>query len=745
VVSPTPTHPQDHGNRKRIFAICAALRQQGARVDFVHYPAEQDWRHSRPAHWERQMQAAWDGYQLVPPSRPLHTAATGRDHEIDEWADPGLSHYIAWACRVQSYDLVIVNYTWMSFCLDSVPPGVFKVCDTHDVFSLRRDLLEANGITPEFFHTTPAEEARGLGRAHLVWAIKDSERRYFQTDLGLANCLTMLHAEPEHAWWRAPPSTDGWLRAGVIGARNNVNRRNLEQFLAEALPVFERYMAPVKIIIAGSMTADFQHLRHPNIELLGRVAEVEDFYRGVDLVIAPLRFSTGLKIKVSEALSSGAPLLAHEHAMDGYPTRERLHVLPSFAAMAFELVKLSFDRSDLPRLAECSRVVCATVRHSVLHTLEATRQHLTATFASMVCVVVPMAALDESSLLYDHLFAALDYLRFSAPLALFVMGEPATPSGHLLDTFDQRIRVFADPALMAALGPRAPEGWTAIALHELLELRGYERAYIMADCRAELALGTGRLTRVFIRHDGIEMAGGDADALIEEIRSSTELTVVSGDTHRLMGYRSLYGVAAVEEITFRRYGDFHSLSRAPCPAEYRRALVILGAPDDPIVESLMDLAARLNQQAVVVDVREPPTAHALLGPSPHRNTLNTLGILAEAQLVVAVSYAGSLTGVLLEAAQRRGIPVITLLRGRVASGLYHFASPLLPTTIGRLLQTVAMALADATSHDALIAATRHELEAKITEDAGWTRLWRVLKTPEQKDLDKLDEATALFF
>ena len=130
VVSPTPTHPQDHGNRKRIFEICSELKRQGAHLHFVHFPSERDWRHSRPARFEAQMREAWDEYDLVAPSRPLHPDAIGQDHTIDEWADPGVASFVAWACRVSSYDAVIVNYTWMSFCLSATPDDVFKIlCD----------------------------------------------------------------------------------------------------------------------------------------------------------------------------------------------------------------------------------------------------------------------------------------------------------------------------------------------------------------------------------------------------------------------------------------------------------------------------------------------------------------------------------------------------------------------------------------------------------------------------------------
>ena len=84
-----------------------------------------------------------------------------------------MSGFIAWACGRRRYDIAIVNYTWMSFALESIPASIYKVIDTHDVFGDRRLLLEANGISAEFFHTTVAGERLGLARADLVWAIRN--------------------------------------------------------------------------------------------------------------------------------------------------------------------------------------------------------------------------------------------------------------------------------------------------------------------------------------------------------------------------------------------------------------------------------------------------------------------------------------------------------------------------------------------------------------------------------------------
>jgi len=723
VVSPTPTHPPDHGNRKRIFAICDELKRRGARIHFVHYPAEHDWRHQRPTRYESEMRKAWDFYDVVAPSRELHAPATQHDHGIDEWADQAVSHHVAWACRMRSFDLVVVNYTWMSACLDAVPAAVFKVCDTHDVFGGRRALLESQGIAAEFFHTTPAEEARGLARADLVWAIKDQERDYFMRELRLSRCLTVPYAEAETGFWSGPPSTDGWLRAGVIGARNNINKRNLEQFLHIALPMLESHMAPVKIVIAGSCSDDFRALSHPNVEILGRLDQVAEFYRQVDVVVVPMQFSTGLKIKAAEALAAGAPLLALAHAMEGYPTVEPGHLLPDFRALAFELVKLSFDPTPLPALAKASRRMCRQIQLNASAALDVTRQAIVAEGRSTILLVAPASALDERCLLHDHLAAALDYLRLSAKLALFLVGPCTAITPGFLANFGRQIRVFADSALMRELGVNAPGDWTGVELHTLLDTREYERAYLMHDCCESLRLGTGTLKRVFVRHDAIAIAGGDGAELIDLVRPLVPTVVIGCDTRRLMAWRGKFGIAAVVQAPFRRTGLFRSLPTQPTGD--KPCLVILGGAADPLTHLLTSLAHGLECESRVYDPRARMAAAADGRACPAADGL----VMAGANLLVDLSPSNPLGAVLVEAAQRANIPVVRPLRGRVAASLYFSSPAIRPVSIAHLLRTVAAGLIDAASLGVLQSESARDLSSRVAADAGWTWLWHDLQPP----------------
>ena len=355
VLSPTPTHPQDYGNRKRIHQVCSRFADEGARITFLHYPAEFEWRGTLPVGAERAMRQAWHQYYTIPPTRYLHAKPAGYHHLIDEWWDDSIGQFLGWLFSVQSFDAFIVNYSWLSKAFEFAPSSTFKILDTHDKVSGRLEMLSSLGLNPEFFYTTEDEEGVALQRADLVWAIKNEERALFER-MSATPVLTLPHLDSARALKAPAPDPDGFLRVGVIGARNNVNRMNIAEFLKAAEPFFLESFAPVRIVIAGSVCDLLKEASYPFVEMRGRIDDIDDFYRSVDCVAVPMRDSTGLKIKVGEALSLGRPLLSLAHAFEGYQPSHPLHRLADFTQMARALADLSFaPRADLDGLAGASR------------------------------------------------------------------------------------------------------------------------------------------------------------------------------------------------------------------------------------------------------------------------------------------------------------------------------------------------------------------------------------------------------
>jgi glycosyltransferase involved in cell wall biosynthesis len=473
VLSPVPTWPVTFGNRNRIVQVNRALQRAGAHVALLHYPSDEEWRARLPRTAMAEMARQWEEVFHCPVTRPLHTRpAEGEDHGIDEWWDPAIGQTLDWLLNVGRYDALLVNYTWLSKALEHAPRGVLRILDTHDRFSGRRDLLAANGLAPEYFHTTEAEEARALDRADVVWAIKQQEEAFFRT-ITRRPVATLLHMEPPEPPSPAP-SRDGVLRFGIVGGRNNINATNIRRFVEAADRYLARTLLPVEIVIAGSVCDLIADLRQPWLRQLGRVERMEELYDQVDAVLAPLAFSTGLKIKVGEALARGKPLVSHVHAFEGYVPTHPFHECADFDAMLRAIHRIARDPEMLADLAAASARSVAAAEASIAATLADAARRARA-LPSSVLFFLRFDQLRRDSLVFDHLLDATRYAGFRAPVAIHLAGRPEEAEEEALAMLANRGRILVEPeALPAAAGHPA-----------LVEAEARPRAATMADLLAE--------------------------------------------------------------------------------------------------------------------------------------------------------------------------------------------------------------------------------------------------------------------
>ncbi|WP_458096729.1 glycosyltransferase [Roseomonas sp. WA12] len=323
VISPTPTHPQDAGNRQRIHALLRALQGFGHRVEFAFVAREAVTAEAMAA-----MTAAWDDFHHIPYDRTAETPGLGDTFALDDWFPANVEAEIADLASTRTYDLVLAEYVFLSRALELFPASALKLLDTHDVFADRHLRLQDLGLPVGFFHTTPEEEARGLDRADLVLAIQDDERQVFEemTTTPVVTLGFLPDIEP-----LAPAPHEG-LRIGYLGSGNPLNGHALARYL-EALDPGSLPALGGEMRVAGGATR-FAGPARAGLQPVGGVARPEDFLAGLDLVVNPHEGGTGLKIKTVEALAYGLPVIGTAEAFRGLPARAAFHAAPDAASTA---------------------------------------------------------------------------------------------------------------------------------------------------------------------------------------------------------------------------------------------------------------------------------------------------------------------------------------------------------------------------------------------------------------------------
>ena len=724
VLSPTPTHPLDAGNRRRVFHLTRSLRDLGARIVFVHYPSESEWRAGMPPGAMAAMSAQWDECYTVPVTRPLHTLAAASDHLADEWWDPAIGHMLDWIFRTHAADALVVNYTWLTRAFEHCPEGVLRVLDTHDRFSGRRELLASAGIGPEFFHTTEAEERRALARAHVIWSIKPQEAAFFLS-LGMRRVVNMPYFElvdsPPASRVASSPSPGGVLRFGLVGAANSINLVNTLAYLAAVRAYVARTLLPCEIVVAGSICDLLPPQDMPWIRLLGRLPDLARFYDSVDVVVAPVSVSTGLKIKVGEALCHGKAVVALAHAFEGYPARHPFHTLASLDDM-MDACRQIVNRPAMVRQLELlSAEVARDIQAELARGFEATLAEL-GRLPPSLCVVITLDDVFEGSLALDHAIATAQYLGHISEVCVFVDAGPGAD-------WDAAPLRLLTPFRRLALAPHSGQARTEQRVRDLgldrpswATLAGLvgtpQVAFWFTSARhAWTPPAAPHPTRAYINLDVAALGAAEADrAAMLSLLAASFHEVVTVSRRGLDPARGGMPGAWAHRVPVLRDLD-HTLARIWHTP--RHAIAILAdSADDPLLALTMSMVARLSASPIeIVLARRAMPATDMAETSTICVTRWFAGAAALPVLAIDISSDQSLECA-REMIDRSNVPCVTLFsdaahapraRPAIASGLFESAALLAET------------LTSPTAFPALVADRAQA--GNYRNDAGWACIW----------------------
>ena len=735
VLSPTPTYPLDAGNRRRVFHLTTSLRDLGARIIFVHYPSESEWRTGVPTDSVSAMSAQWDEYYTVPVTVPLHPNAIAGDHLADEWWDPAIADMLAWVFRTHVVDVLLVNYTWLTRAFESCPIGMLRVLDTHDRFSGRRELLASAGIGPEFFHTTEAEERKALARAHVIWSIKPQEAEFFAS-LGMKHVVNMPYFEPVDG----PPVSRAKrevLRFGMVGAANSVNLVNTKAFLAAIRAYVARTLLPCEIVIAGGICALLDPPDVPWIHVLGRLPDLTSFYEYVDVVVAPISVSTGLKIKVGEALCQGKAVVALAHAFEGYPARHPFHTLSSLDEMMGALRCIVNEPSLVDRLEHLSTVIVRDLQAELAYGLAYTVAELERV-PPCVCVVIRLEDLFEGSMVLDHLLETADYVGNLTDLSVFVDGGvdddwDAAPLYHLA-CFG--CLILAPHPDQARIDRRLRE--MGLSRARWLSLTALTRtpqiAFWFASARHKWDLPAIPIpTRAYINLDLAVLGSAESDLpRMQSLLIASFHEVVTMSRRGLLAYGGKHGTWTHRVPGFWRGERSQALARLR--AGPRESIVILAdSVDDPLLGLTWSVVSRLSARLIqVVVARQPARGFEIEGVMPGAVLLPLVRCFAEQgvcpMLVIDISSDHQMECA-REIIDRSDLPCLTLFSDQI--GLPEYSSvdrgvaPAIASGLFASTALLAEMLSSATMASTLVA--ERARAGNYRNDAGWALIWTEMK------------------
>ncbi|KAF3886899.1 glycosyltransferase family 4 protein [Tolypothrix bouteillei] len=179
------------------------------------------------------------------------------------------------------------------------------------IFSLTEQKFIVKGQKYYWFSTTVKEEIKGLRRADLILSIQKDEEKYFQNLIG-NKVITVGHTVSLRQ-----PRYISEVRQKIlfVASNNDTNIHGINYFIHEVFPKVRIKLHDVQLLIAGNICDVIQD--DEDLIKLGYVNNLNDIYDTSDIVINPILFGTGLKIKTIEALGQSKVLITTPEGAKG--------------------------------------------------------------------------------------------------------------------------------------------------------------------------------------------------------------------------------------------------------------------------------------------------------------------------------------------------------------------------------------------------------------------------------------------
>ncbi len=243
---------------------------------------------------------------------------------------------------------------------------VFDTVDLHFLREEREATLTGDAAMHRSAASTRSKELAVMEKCDITVVVSAVEKAL------LAKLLPHVHVEIISNI--NPPDTDLQVglatknvealdhRQGILfigGFRHPPNVDAIKWYVTHVLPLLRELLPNVVTTVVGShMPAEITSLQRDGLLIKGFVADTATLLRTARVSIAPLRYGSGVKGKISEAMNHGIPVVATSSAVEAMQLQDGLDVLVADTAADFAqaIARLYTDAPLWAQLSAAGRI-----------------------------------------------------------------------------------------------------------------------------------------------------------------------------------------------------------------------------------------------------------------------------------------------------------------------------------------------------------------------------------------------------
>jgi GT2 family glycosyltransferase/glycosyltransferase involved in cell wall biosynthesis len=231
---------------------------------------------------------------------------------------------------------------------------IVDTVDIHFVREIREAELNRDTRAKEAALARKERELSIYQKADMVWVVTRQDKEIIRKYLGTIPIedVPTIHATVDGK--KQYSETSDLIFIGNFNHRPN--RDAVMYFCREVFPKILHELPEVKLYIVGNNPSkEVQALAAPNVIVTGYVADVSRYLKNARVSVSPLRYGSGMKGKIGEALSWGLPVVTTSIGAEGMDLKHGDDALIADTAMSFagEVVRVYKDQVLWQHLAEC--------------------------------------------------------------------------------------------------------------------------------------------------------------------------------------------------------------------------------------------------------------------------------------------------------------------------------------------------------------------------------------------------------
>lgn len=242
--------------------------------------------------------------------------------------------------------IVVADYVFAAAALDIAPSHCEKAIIMHDLFHSRQ-----GGDLDSAARLNRADELASLGRADAIITIQQDEHAFVERELPEVRAI--LAPMPAQPVSRSFPGDANRLL--FVGSNTAPNTDGLAWFLKDVWPAIKQQRPNAVLDVVGSVCRSLPEFGgNSDIIASGVVRDLRRHYTEAGVVISPLRFGSGLKIKLVEALAFGKATVVTPITLQGVEDvcGDAVCVADNAEVFAAEVVRLQQNAMQREALAD---------------------------------------------------------------------------------------------------------------------------------------------------------------------------------------------------------------------------------------------------------------------------------------------------------------------------------------------------------------------------------------------------------